>query len=203
MHKSVIIDNSNSIHWSILKTQTSFCTHVPIALVGLMSENEEIILESYSKLNNHVVVQGRLYDGAFYVVPFLQAMLTCSLNMIAKEYIYILLFDIGNGSAYLSEKVNYTVENNQFNYFLPAVEAGIDGFPLQISCRYAVSVGLELYMADLDAVECSLISGICDLLISYPEYTFEMRKILKQKILDQSNPEKIKLLTTALSDLGR
>jgi hypothetical protein len=195
MQKSVIIDNINSVNWSIIKTQTSYCYNVPAALIGLMSENEEIILESYRKLDNHVVVQRTLHEGAFYVIPFLQAILTCSSNMIAKEYIYILLFDIGNGAAHFSEKLNYTVENNQFNFFQPSNKAGCDGVPLQISCRYAVSLGLELYMADIDVVECSLICGICDLLISYPEYTFEIRKILKGKILDQSNPEKIKLIT--------
>ena len=57
-----------SIDWKQLKTPAGSAEHVPGAIDNLFSPDEELREDSYWSLDNYIVVQGRLYDSAYYAV---------------------------------------------------------------------------------------------------------------------------------------
>ncbi|MDR1389377.1 MAG: hypothetical protein LBJ31_05315 [Treponema sp.] len=61
----------------------------------LISEETEISERAYWKFDNVIVLQGDLYEAAFYIIPFLLKLLEKTKNI---EKILNLLFEISNGS---------------------------------------------------------------------------------------------------------
>ena len=91
-----MLDSLNGIPWSRLRCLAGFADHVPDAVLGLMSENPEVIKASYWRLENCVVAQGTLYEAAGYLPSVL---LEAFDKAPLKWSILELLFQIGNGGA--------------------------------------------------------------------------------------------------------
>jgi hypothetical protein len=92
-----MLDSLSGIPWSKLRCQTGFAGHVPDAVLGLMSDDLDVIETSYWQLENRVVAQGALYEAAGYLPPVLfEAFDKAPLKWSILE----LLFQIGNGDAF-------------------------------------------------------------------------------------------------------
>lgn len=131
-----MLNSLDGIPWSQLRCQTGFADHVPDAVLGLMTNDLELAEASYWKLENHVVVQGTLYEAAGYLPPVL---LEAFDKAHFKGGVLELLFQIGNGVA-------------------------INDPELEQRCRSSVISGLKDWLATnpdadvklRDAVECDL-----------------------------------------------
>ena len=93
-----MFEQLHNIPWENLKQASGLSGHIPDAIQGLVSHDLDEQEQSYWQLDNHVVLQGDLYQSAFYVIPFLIEILTSETTS-ARSYAYDLLFEIANGYA--------------------------------------------------------------------------------------------------------
>jgi hypothetical protein len=93
-----VMNQLAKIPWDKLEVASGKGGHVPSALLGLTSPNENARNSSYWRLDNEVVCQSDLYEAAYFTVPFLIAMLRDSVPH-GRERIYDLVYEIANGSA--------------------------------------------------------------------------------------------------------
>ncbi len=89
-----MFEQLDSIEWNELETNVGSASHVPDALKGLLSENEEEVEKAYWKIDNHVVLQGDLSESALYIPKFLEEALYITKY---KRIVLELLFQIGSG----------------------------------------------------------------------------------------------------------
>ena len=89
-----MFEGINNIEWDKLETNVGTAIHVPDALEGLLSSNEEEVEKAYWKIENHVVLQGDLSESAPYLPGFLEEALYAAKY---KGSVLELLFQIGNG----------------------------------------------------------------------------------------------------------
>jgi len=91
-----MLDKIHLESWKELKTLGGTAEHVPDAIINLLSENKNDFEEAYWKLENHVVVQGDLYDAATVIPKYLEEII---IKAKFKPGVLELLFQIGNGSS--------------------------------------------------------------------------------------------------------
>ncbi len=183
----------NKVPWNELKRiLNKDCSYIPSTLLNLVSTDKKERNNAYWKYDNNVVVQGGLFESAFYVVPFLIELLKCE-NTIEKDALYNLLFEIGNGRADLMQTVTYKVISEPFQYYIP-YEDGIT-LPLEIACKNAVLNGFSLYVKELkdktsrfrkDALQ------LLGMLLLENKYLFKC--LLKEFILNETNKDFLNLL---------
>ncbi len=80
--------------WNELRTQSSDASHVPEAILALLTDDEEEFEKAYWKIENHVVVQSDLYSAAAVVPKYLEEVF---LKSKFKHRVLELLFQIGGG----------------------------------------------------------------------------------------------------------
>lgn len=84
-----------SVDWSRLRECSGFANNVPVALRGLIAARDGATIERcYWQLENHIVVQGNVYESAEYVVPVILAALIDGIEGEAKTSLLELLFQI-------------------------------------------------------------------------------------------------------------
>jgi hypothetical protein len=94
--------------WSRLRQATGPATHVPGSIRGMLrSTTPDELDEHYWELENHVVIQGRLFQAAPPVVSVVMAALTCSTR---PSWVRIglldLLFQLVIGTSHENEIAN-------------------------------------------------------------------------------------------------
>ena len=87
------------IDWTKVEEASGSAASIPLAFRSLlMATNLEEIKRAYWKLENHVVVQGRLYEAAAYIVPAICASLAQpDRPLLVRTWVLELLFQICNG----------------------------------------------------------------------------------------------------------
>ena len=144
----MIFDSINKINWRELRQAHGDSTHIPNALHDLISGNPQKEEDAYWKLDNHVVLQGDLYEAAFHILPFLYEVLESEVTS-GRERIYDLLFEIANG--YEAQEVS--------------CELNGENLSLTEACRKSIVQQKELYIAEVSdhtsnyrskALECEL-----------------------------------------------
>jgi hypothetical protein len=93
------------VDWTKVKDLTGPATNVPVALRELLAANSpEECDTAYWKLENHVVVQGGLFEAACFVVPvLLAALVRPDRPSFVRIGLLELLFQIVNGHDYVGE----------------------------------------------------------------------------------------------------
>jgi hypothetical protein len=125
-------DQIQAIPWRERKTASGDARDVPQALKDLSSEDQTKRDLAYWKLDNHVVLQGDLYEAARDVVPFLIEMLRAR-EPFGRDLIYDVLFEIANG--YAPDVVQWRDPSGR-------------DVPLRIACYSALSEGIEVFKRD-------------------------------------------------------
>lgn len=140
------------IDWSRLRTAHGTAAHVPSALRALADAiDEPAVSEAYWKLDNYVVLQGTLYESAWYVIPFLLAMLSTSRSTAQKAATYDLLIEIARG-----------VPDPHGQWNAPrGVSTDLKG-----ACRQAIQVASKAFEFDLASPDDSIRRRANDLLDS-------------------------------------
>jgi hypothetical protein len=120
-----VLERLETVPWAQLKCLSGFSNHVPTAVRDLVSDDPKIAEAAYWRLENHVVVQGELYEAAAYLPEILIEALDFAPF---KGRILELLFQIGSG---------YSAEAPE----------------LQRVCHAAVISGLERWIAASPGLE--------------------------------------------------
>ena len=95
-----MLDKVNLEDWESVQVLGGSASHVPEAIIGLLSSNKVDFDKAYWKLDNHIIVQGDLFSSAALVPKYLEEVL---LKTKFKEPVIDLLWQIGSG---------YSTDNN-------------------------------------------------------------------------------------------
>ena len=114
---------------------------------------------SYWKLDNHVVLQGDLYQSAFYVIPFMIEIIF-SKTQHSRGLAYDLLFEIANGFAVEDESCLYKDME----------------LSLTDACKAAVSDGMCWYLEEVADMTSKYRENALDLIISLEKNQFQLLK---------------------------
>lgn len=170
--------------WNAVTGQVENCEHIPKAILSLGASDPQVRKDAYWKIDNHVVVQGGLYEGAFYVVPFLLEGATSPSKHGRVESLK-LLFEIASGAASFDQTVRFRTIYNPHVYYFP--DTAGDCIPLCIAVRFAVASGLEKLIGSL-FVE-SVLERECarDLISLFPEFAYAITEKVQQSAIANSN----------------
>ena len=163
------LDLIYTINWSEIHSNTGFCTNIPDAVNDLFSADGKVRENAYWKLDNHIVVQGTLYEGAFYIIPFLLSYIFNDIET-GKEETYNLLYEIANGWAEYNNCVilNYAKSESMI-YFVPNKNNGIK-LPLQLACRNAILSAWDFLKEELINKDSKFRNTALDIMFIYREY---------------------------------
>jgi hypothetical protein len=142
MHR--LIDELERPEWSELRTATGFANDVPDSLRKLMNaKTPEEIYEVYWNLDNHVVVQGSLFEAAEYVIPILLNMLQLADDPIKASILELLVqmadgwddkTEVSLGNTWLKDRCKREVQRGiaMFVFHLNSESADIREFCVEL-----------------------------------------------------------------------
>ncbi len=120
------------VPWSEKAVASGRAGHIPKALAGMVSPDQEVRNRSYWQLDNEVVLQSDLFEAAYFIIPFLVQFLDEKVAD-GRDRIYDLLYEIGNGYAPATVKV------------LTAVG---DFVPLIVACARELKKARDVFLRD-------------------------------------------------------
>ena len=118
----IILDSVRKVEWRALKDRLGFIDYnIADILNNLIDEDLHKRNIAYWKLDNHIVIQGGLSESCFYILPFLNELLTITDNRL--ELLNI-IFEIFNGNDRNTQGEHITIKYNTqidpFKHFVPA-----------------------------------------------------------------------------------
>ena len=143
-----ILREMNKINWADIPPGID-STSVTRDFAKFAADNPDEREQAYACFDNRIVIQGTLYESAFYITPFLIELLRrrTAANL-PCEAIYDLLYQIAEGSFHgCGPMVECDIVTKPFVYYIP--KKGGTLLPLSNACRDAVLAGWEVYRADL------------------------------------------------------
>jgi hypothetical protein len=130
----------HAVPWGDLAVASGRASHVPEALLNLLSPDAETRNRAYWQLDNEVVLQSDLYEAAYFVVPILIMILEGKPEF-GGDRIYDLLYEIANGWAPAT-----TVCRSRDGTVIPLKEA----------CVQELRRGIRVFSADMTDPDPSL-----------------------------------------------
>jgi hypothetical protein len=188
-----------SMPWDAIATQSGDCSGVPDALASLSAEDPDVRRSGYWRLDNHVVVQGGLYSGAFYLVPFLVQLLRSKTHLGQSE-ILDLLCEIASGTAEFESTVSFAVCERPFVTYIPD-KAGLR-FPLVVACQFAIATALSDLIRIASHPDPVIRKKIFDLMRCFPTYAFPMAQKLKATLQATTDTSTRSEIYALLRELG-
>lgn len=165
--------------WSQVRHATGTCTHVPRALHDLCSEEESVRKAAYWRLDNHVIVQGDLYEAAPHVVRALVEILRGRVPV--RTMIYNLLVELANGEA--AESLVTKIDGRT----VPVNKATV-GYLIE---------GLDTYMNDLRAQGPDVRKLVAQLLLALSDAAdLDLGEV--QRVRDEESDAEVRLLLDEL-----
>ena len=157
------------IDWTQIQDASGSATSTPSNFrLLLAATNSEEIKSTYWKLENHVVVQGRLYEAADRLVPAICASLVApNRSLLVRTWVIELLFQICNGYDAVDGKPK-----------------GIAVNEFAISCKKIAKNALWLLYGELAKQEIKIVESLIALLEDDPDRL----AILKKKIPNYKAP---------------
>ena len=117
----IILDSVRKVEWRALKDRLGFIDYnIADILNNLIDDDLQKRNIAYWKLDNHIVIQGGLSESCFYILPFLNELLTITDNRL--ELLNI-IFEIFNGNDRNAQGehiiIKYNTQIDPFEYFVP------------------------------------------------------------------------------------
>ena len=94
-----VLDDLDSVPWVDLVQAHGSAEDVPAAIRGLAAAEPGEVERYYWRLDNVVVLQGSVYEAAFYVIPYLLAIIDSGLPSENRAAAYDLLVEIARGTS--------------------------------------------------------------------------------------------------------
>ena len=145
----IILDSVRKVEWRALKDRLGFIDYnIADILNNLIDDDLHKRNIAYWKLDNHIVIQGGLSESCFYILPFLNELLTITNNRL--ELLNI-IFEIFNGNdrylagigevalkAHISDKANWRkmLTNTLQVVDLNTIKQGLKAFLPQETLSY-------------------------------------------------------------------
>ncbi|MBM0654977.1 hypothetical protein JMN12_00105 [Capnocytophaga genosp. AHN8471] len=117
----IILKSVREVEWRTLKDCLGFIDYnIADILNNLIDDDPHKRNIAYWKLDNHIVIQGGISESCFYILPFLNELVTITNNRL--ELLNI-IFEIFNGNDKNAQGehiiIKYNTEIEPFEYFIP------------------------------------------------------------------------------------
>ena len=117
----IILKSVRKVAWRTLKDRLGFIDYnITDILNNLIDDDPHKRNIAYWKLDNHIVIQGGISESCFYILPFLNELVTITNNRL--ELLNI-IFEIFNGNDKNAQGehiiIKYNTEIEPFEYFIP------------------------------------------------------------------------------------
>lgn len=162
MHKALA--ELEDVDWPSLHTAHGTAEHVPVALRALAGARDaDRLFDAYWKLDNHIVLQGTLYESAYFAVPYILGILLSSRWAPLRVAAYDLLIEIARGVP------------DPARPWTP-----VSGAPtnLREACREVIASSLAAYEPDLASDDAAVRRRAFDLLTSFGDPQGHLRTLL-------------------------
>jgi hypothetical protein len=138
---------SDDPDWSTLKQASGTSEHVPAALDDLLSPDSQLRKKAYWLIDNHVILQGSLYEAAPFVVK--ELLRRWPESDAVKDRLYDLLIEFANGGA--PEEMEVKLRGRQVSLKSATVTCLLEGMS-----RYARDLTSEVVAVRRQAAELLL-----------------------------------------------
>lgn len=155
-------EDALDVDWPALRTAHGTAAHVPRALLDLLGDDEGQRRAAYWQLDNHVVLQGDLYEAAPFTGLHLIAALRAGVPAEKRLLVYRVLYEICNGYAPDDERVT--------------LDGEVVG--LRAACRRVVGEDPWLFAEDVTSPDPALRKEALDMLVSLDDHDRDVRRIL-------------------------
>jgi hypothetical protein len=151
--RDVRMDRPDEVNWKSLRTASGTAQHIPCALYNLASaQDEKAIADAYWRLDNYIILQGTLYESAFFAIPYIVDILLTAHSVAQKVAAYDLLIEIARGVPDPNQR------------WSPPPGAPRD---LRDACRHVIAPYLAEFQLDLKSGDESIRSRAMDLIASF------------------------------------
>lgn len=190
MNRTRLFDIIDTYPWDQVKGQLSFCEHIPQSLRLLIDNDADKRDFGYWGVDSNLIVTRYPYEGAFYVVPFLLAMLKME-ESFQGDKLYELLYEIAYSTRGLVI-ISYDKVQEEFPYYLPV--NGSESVILSIGCRREVLSGFLLFLEEVETNKHHSRSEAIHLLCSFFEHQGLVVSCLKEICEKKNDPDLTKLI---------
>jgi hypothetical protein len=147
------LDQLDEVDWKSLRTAHGTAERIPRALRWLFDAKDETSLaKAYWSLDNYMVLQGTIYESAYYAIPYIVHILIETKSSIQKSAAYDLLIEIARGVP----------DPNRL--WSPPPDAPND---LRDACRNLIASSLREFQSDLQSPDESIQLRARDLFSSF------------------------------------
>ncbi|HET9646778.1 MAG TPA: hypothetical protein VFP34_00920 [Microlunatus sp.] len=161
-----ILPGLHDVPWASLRTAHGTAESIPAAIRGLASATSDADADHwYWKLDNHVVLQGSLYEAAYAVIPFAISIVDSSAPEFTRAHAYDLLVEIARG-----------VVGDPSHASVVAPSGATE--PLDRACLEQIVTARDRYVADLQGDESTVRRKALDLIVSLDDDPASVRKLL-------------------------
>lgn len=189
LHNPDMFERLDDIPWASLRTAHGTADSIPAAIRGLAGATTEADADRwYWKLDNHVVLQGSLYEAAYAVIPFMIAILESPTPESTRACAYDLLVEIASG-----------VVGDPSNDRTVTVSGATE--PLEKACHERIASARDRYIADLRGNEATVRRKALDLVVSLDDDPAMIRELL-QAIDPADDTDFKEALTREIKDLS-
>lgn len=169
-----MLDGLDNINWADLGHAYGSAADVPDLLRDLLSDNEEVLNETFETLFSNIWHQGTVYEASAYAVPFLIE-LAGSETVLMRDGILSLLDSLAHGNSYADVHVNDPEKRNT-----PEMQASIARELSHVKAAHeAVRKGLPLYLRLLRHPDEEIRRATGHLLVNFPEAGMQILPVLR------------------------
>jgi len=149
MDYNILVDAElDRVEWVAVQQASGSAETVPRSFKELLAaSNEDEVKRAYWKLENHVVVQGRLYEAAIHLVPAIcAALVDPGRTRLTRTWLMELLFQICNG------------------YHVPSSNSTVNPPDIAKRCKDAARNALWILYGDMVRQEIKIVENLIALL---------------------------------------
>jgi len=152
------------VNWPSLRTAHGTAEHVPVALRALACAlDSSQLFEAYWLLDNYIVLQGTLYESAYFAAAYILDILLSARWAPLRVAAYDLLIEIARGVP------------DPERPWVPPPGAPAD---LREACRGVIGSGLAAYEPDLSSEDPAVRRRALDLLASFEDPKSHLKRLL-------------------------
>lgn len=189
----------SKIRWETIRGNSGDCLKVPEAISLIRSGDPAQRKSAYWKLDNHIVVQGGLFEGAFYAIPFL-LQICIGESHDGRIEATNLLFEIAAGTSRFDNRVQFSTIRNPFLHYIPDPNAA--EVPIPIAVRFAVACGIPAIALNMASENNMERKRTRELLSLFPEYAFELSECLHPIAAESTNHQTKEDIFGLIHELG-
>ena len=192
MNKSsdIILNSVRKVEWRAVKDRLGFIDYnIADILSNLIDDDPHKRNIAYWQLDNQIVIQGGLSESCFYILPFLNKLVTITNNRLELLNIIFEIFN-GNDRNARGEHIiiKYNTEIEPFEYFVPT-SVGREA-PLLPSIITYMEANKSVYLKLLNDISSAeeLENAFCYIILCFKRDPFIKRMFfIRQKIMIKNN----------------